>query len=126
MARIVLVEDEAQLRDLIALELDDEGHEVLRAADGREGLETIVRERPDIVICDWLMPRMSGHDLFVALRRDHAELEALPFVFMSAHADREHVQRGLGLGADAYLTKPVDFDQLFETIDRILQTETGS
>jgi len=120
MALIVCVEDEAGIRDLIAGELTDAGHEVIEAADGNEALEVIMRYGPDLVVSDWLMPKMSGGELLKTLRRDHPQFADMPFVIVSAFIDKEYVEQSTGLGVDAYLTKPIDFDLLLETVNRLL------
>jgi len=120
MIKIVCVEDEATIRDDLVEELSDQGHQVIAVGDGQAGLEAIWEHHPDMVICDFLMPRMSGGDLFQKLKDDFPGFENLPFVFLSAHADERHVQDGVKMGADAYLTKPVNFDLLIETVDGLL------
>ncbi len=121
MARIVYVEDEAAIQAAIVDELVDAGYDVVETANGRAGLEAILQHDPDLVICDWLMPILSGYEMLKTLRCDHPEFAGTPIIFVSAHADRQYVEKGLGLGADAYLTKPVDLDALLETVARILK-----
>ncbi len=121
MTRIVLVEDEAHIREDIVEELTDVGHEVIAVTNGREGLQAILRHRPDLVICDCLMPVMTGAELLGALRRDYPEFDDMPFVFLSAHADKTHVEDGLAIGADLYLVKPIDFDLLIESVEALLE-----
>ena len=111
-ATILCIDDEAQLREDVVEELEDEGFRVLQACDGQEGLEQILRHRPDLVICDITMPRKNGYELLKEVRSDHGISAEMPFIFLSALADREHVIAGLRLGADNYITKPVDFDIL--------------
>ena len=126
MAKIVYVEDEVEIRASIVDELVDAGHDVIQAANGRAGLAAVLQHDPDLVISDWLMPEMSGFELFQALRCDHPKYAAIPFIFVSAHADRHYVETGLKLGADAYLTKPVDFDALLEAVDFLIGDGSGS
>ena len=111
-ATILCIDDEAQLREDVVEELEDEGFRVLQAGDGQEGLEQILRHRPDLVICDITMPRKNGYELLKEIRSDHGISAEMPFIFLSALADREHVIAGLRLGADNYITKPVDFEIL--------------
>ena len=111
-ATILCIDDEAQLREDVVEELEDEGFRVLQACDGQEGLEQILRHRPDLVICDITMPRKNGYELLKEIRSDHGISAEMPFIFLSALADREHVIAGLRLGADNYITKPVDFEIL--------------
>ena len=121
MAKIVCVEDEEQIRAVLVEELTDIGHEVIETRNGKEGLDAILQHEPDLVICDWLMPSMTGLELFTALKVDRPQFADLPFVFVSAHANKEHVETGLSLGADAYFTKPVDLERLLNTVTLLLE-----
>lgn len=109
---ILCIDDEVLLREDIAEELEDEGYRVLHANDGYEGLKQILKHRPDLVICDISMPRKNGYQLLKEVRCDHGISAEMPFIFLSALADKEKVVSGLKLGADDYLTKPIDFDVL--------------
>ena len=121
MATIVCVEDEPAIRGLIAAELADAGYDVVEAGDGKQGLDMILEQSPDLVVSDWKMPEMSGGDLLRALRYDHPETANLPFVFVSAFVDKEYVDTGSKLGAAAHLTKPVDFDLLLKTVSGLIE-----
>jgi DNA-binding response OmpR family regulator len=112
MSTILCIDDEPMLLEQVVETLEDEGFDVLQAGDGAQGLRMILEHGPDLVICDVTMPRMDGYALFETLRRDHPGHADTPFIFLSALADRHDVMRGLGLGADEYLTKPVDFELL--------------
>jgi len=117
MAKILCIDDEVILRGLIAAELADSGHTVIEAANGREGIDAILAHRPDLVLCDVNMPVMDGYELLETLRKEDATLSDMPFLFLSALADRKDVIAGKRLGADDYLTKPVDIDLLLATVD---------
>lgn len=120
-ATILCVDDEPLLRDDIVEELEDEGYRVLQAGDGQEGLKQILEHRPDLVICDITMPRKDGYQLLKEVRDDHGISIEMPFVFLSALAEKEHVITGLRLGADDYISKPVDFDVLRAKIETSLR-----
>lgn len=124
MTKIVCVEDEEMIRALIVDELEDAGYQVVQAADGAEGLNVILNEQPDLVLSDWLMPQMSGPDLLSALRQDHPDCAALPFVFVSAYSDDQSCNEGVRLGASAYIPKPVKFDFLLDTVARLIVPDT--
>lgn len=111
-ATILCIDDEVLLREDIVEELEDEGYHVLQASDGNEGLKQILQHRPDLVICDITMPRKNGYELLKEVRMEHGISAEMPFIFLSALADKEHVVAGLKMGADNYMTKPVDFDVL--------------
>ena len=113
MADVILcIEDEADIRIEIGEELEHSGFEVLLAANGNAALDILATETPALIICDILMPGLSGLDLLRTIRASHRHLDGTPFLFLSALADRSHVLDGLRLGADDYLTKPVDFELL--------------
>lgn len=117
MAKILCVEDEEVIRQLVVEELQDEGHETIEAANGQEGLDAILKYKPDLVLCDVNMPVMGGHELLEKLRESHPELADMPFIFLSALADRKDIIAGSKLGADDYLTKPIDFEMLLISVD---------
>ena len=123
-ARILCIEDEVDIRHVLVEELSDLGYDTIEAGDGEAGLDAIVQQRPDLVLCDISMPKMNGHVLLEELRSKHPDLADLPFIFLSALADREHVLAGKRLGVDDYLTKPIDFELLSATIDARLSQVT--
>ena len=124
MARILCVEDEEDLRHDIAEELEDSGHEILEAANGKEALDIILKDAPDMVVSDITMPVMDGYQLVQHLRKDHPKFAEMPFIFLSALADREHIIKGMGAGSDDYLTKPIDFEMLQVKVEgRLRQAE---
>lgn len=124
MAKILCVEDEPELREQIVEELVDAGYEVLEAGNGAEGLAAIENGAPDLVLSDVNMPEMSGHELMKRVREQHPELSDMPFLFLSAQADRAQVIEAKKMGADDYLTKPVDFELLLATLEaRLGQVE---
>jgi DNA-binding response OmpR family regulator len=121
MAKILCIEDEDDLRQDIVDELTEAGYDVIAADNGVDGLESIIADNPDLVLCDITMPRMDGHTLLSELRENYPSCADLPFVFLSALADRTDVIAGKQLGADDYLTKPIDFELLLATIDSRLR-----
>lgn len=117
MISILCIEDEVDVRTLIVEELTDAGFVVLQASNGREGLDVIVAKWPDIVICDVSMPEMTGTELLAEIQLNHPDLAMTPFIFLTAMADKETRLEGLRAGADDYLLKPVDFDELMAKIE---------
>jgi DNA-binding response OmpR family regulator len=110
--RILCVEDDDEMASLIAEQLADRGYEVAVAYDGREGLNAILKNPPQLVLADVSMPVMSGFQLLERLTAMEPRFENMPFIFLTALADRDSELRGWHLGADDYVTKPVDFDVL--------------
>jgi CheY-like chemotaxis protein len=121
MTTILCVEDETAIRQDIVEELQDAGYATLEAGDGEEGLAAIREHAPDLVLCDITMPRMDGRTLVKHLRTNHLQFSELPFVFLSALADRKDVLAGIELGADDYLTKPIDFELLLTKVEATLR-----
>ena len=121
MTRILCIEDEAALREDIVEELNDAGYETFEAANGSIGYDAILAHRPDLVLCVVNMPDMNGYELLTKLRETNEEFDDVPFVFLSALADRKDIIAGKKLGADDYLTKPVDFEMLLVTVESRLR-----
>ena len=122
MRTVLVIEDEAALRANLVRILTAEGYRVITAADGDEGLARVNEARPDIVICDILMPRMDGFGVLAALR-SRPETAALPFIFLTASADKEDLARGLQRGANEYVTKPFRIADLLAAVRRLLPVE---
>lgn len=114
---ILCIEDEATLLEDLAEELHDAGYTVVTANNGREGLEAATTHHPDLIVSDIMMPEMEGTDVLEALRRMPGAVSDTPFIFLTAKVARDAVVAGKRLGADDYLTKPVDFDLLLATIE---------
>lgn len=110
--KILCIEDDRETAALIAEELVDRGYEVTVAHDGHQGLAAIFRDVPDLVLCDISMPVMSGFELLERLTALVPRFSKMPFVFLTALIDRDNELKGRLLGADDYVTKPIDFDLL--------------
>ena len=110
--KILCIEDDRETAALIAEELVDRGYEVAVAHDGREGLAAILRTMPDLVLSDISMPAMSGFELLESLVALAPRFSKMPFVFLTALTDRDNELKGRQLGADDYVTKPIDFEVL--------------
>lgn len=110
--KILCIEDDREMAALIAEELADRGFDAVLAYDGQEGFTAILREKPDLVLCDISMPIMSGFEVLERLTALAPRFSHMPFVFLTALTDRENELKGRQLGADDYVTKPIDFDVL--------------
>jgi len=115
MKKILVIEDQAPMRRNLSLMLKMEGFEVLTADNGRSGLETARREKPDLILCDVMMPELDGHGVLEKLRADPATA-TIPFIFLTARGDKPDVRQGMNLGADDYLTKPVQRAEVLAAI----------
>ena len=119
---LLIVDDEPHIRMLLEQsleELEDVGVRLLSAADGEEALATIRAERPDVVFLDVMMPRRNGFDVCAAVKADPA-LATVTIVMLTAKGQEVDRQRGQDVGADLYLTKPFDPDDLLATAERLL------
>jgi DNA-binding NarL/FixJ family response regulator len=115
MTRILIIEDEPQMRKNMLLVLKKEGFEVFGAANGQEGITLALRELPDVILCDVMMPGLDGYGVLAALRAERAT-ETTPFIFLTAKGEHRDVRAGMNLGADDYLTKPVIIADLLAAV----------
>src|SRR5580700_4793314 len=114
---ILFIEDDSETAALIAEDLEERGYAVTIASDGHSGLSAILKTSPDVVLCDINMPGMTGFEVMQSLTALAPKFEAVPFIFLTARTDRESELKGRRLGADDYVTKPVDFEILAAIIE---------
>jgi len=119
MAKILIAEDERDIRDLVAFTLRFAGHEVFAASNGEEAVEMAPQVNPDLILMDVRMPRMTGYEACRAMK-GNPELRDIPVVFLSAKGQESEIQQGLDAGAEEYLLKPFAPDQLTVRIKSIL------
>jgi two-component system alkaline phosphatase synthesis response regulator PhoP/two-component system response regulator VicR len=117
--KIVVCDDERHIVRLIQVNLEKEGYNVVTAFDGKEGLELIKAEKPDLVVLDVMMPYMDGFEVLKNLRRE-SQTENLPVIMLTAKAQDKDVFEGYHYGADMYLTKPFNPKELVSFVKRIL------
>jgi DNA-binding NarL/FixJ family response regulator len=123
--RILVIDDDARLREHYTELLRLEGYQVVEARNGREGIERARKEPPDLVLCDITMPEMNGHRVLETLRGE-PRLAHVPFVFLTGWSEQEDIRTGMNLGADDYLTKPVVPEELTAAIRaRLRRAELG-
>jgi DNA-binding NarL/FixJ family response regulator len=115
MIKILIVEDEPQMRKNMATVLKMEGYQVATAENGREGVDIAQREMPALVLCDVMMPKLDGYGVLAELRKDERTAR-IPFIFLTAKGEKADLRHGMNLGADDYLTKPADIDDLLTAI----------
>src|SRR5688572_14939775 len=106
MKKILVIEDEPEMRRNIAALLRYHDYQPIVAENGRVGIEAARREKPDLILCDVMMPEVDGHGVLRALQTD-AALARIPFIFLTAKGEKADLRSGMNLGADDYLTKPV-------------------
>ena len=120
MAKIIAVDDQADIVRLVQINLQRKGHQVLTAQDGEEALNKIREELPDLVISDVMMPKLDGIALLRELRAEDMTRQ-IPFIMLTVRAQDGDIWEGYQSGADAYLTKPFKPDELLETVERVLE-----
>jgi len=118
--RVLVVDDDPVILELLRLSFEIEGFEVISACDGEEGWERAAADDPDVVLSDIMMPRLDGLQLLTRLRSDPATAH-LPVVLLSAKAQTKEVEKGMALGADDYVTKPFDPLELLDRVNAALE-----
>ena len=119
MAKILIAEDERDIRDLVAFTLRFAGHEVFSASNGEEAVDMAPRINPDLILMDVRMPRMTGYEACKVMKAD-PNLKDIPVVFLTARGQETEIQQGLEVGAEEYLLKPFAPDHLTSRIKIIL------
>ncbi len=115
MKKILVIEDEAQMRRNLVTILRLERFEPLAAENGKSGLDLARREKPDLILCDVMMPELDGYGVLKELHNDPATMN-IPFIFLTARGEKTDLRSGMNLGADDYLIKPVDKADLLRAI----------
>jgi DNA-binding NarL/FixJ family response regulator len=116
MKKILVIEDESEMRRNISALLRFKEYYPLEAENGRVGVEMARRELPDLVLCDVMMPELDGYGVLRALQAD-PKLALIPFIFLTAKGEKDDLRSGMNLGADDYLTKPVGNNDLVDAIE---------
>jgi DNA-binding response OmpR family regulator len=116
MAKILIVDDEAGLRNAVDVMLSLEGHTVIHAEDGVQALESMKRHLPDVVICDIEMPRLKGFGVLAELRVTPA-LSKIPIIFLTGKTDISYLVQAMQLNVDDFLTKPFTGEELVAAIN---------
>ena len=119
MTKILIAEDEPDIRDLVAFTLRFAGYEVVTCSNGEEAVELANKEVPDLILLDVRMPRLTGYDACKKIK-DTPELKDIPVVFLSAKGQEAEIQSGMEAGAEEYLLKPFAPDQLTDRVRVIL------
>jgi len=120
MKKILVVEDNAEVRENLEEILELSGYEVITAKDGKVGVEKALKNPPDLILCDVMMPQLDGFGVLNILSKKSATAN-VPFVFLTAKTEKSDLRRGMNLGADDYVTKPFYKDELLDVIDTRLK-----
>jgi CRP-like cAMP-binding protein len=116
MKTILIIEDNLEVRENTAEILDLAGYHVITAENGKIGIDLAKNNRPDLIICDIMMPELDGYGVLHLLNKNN-ETASIPFIFLTAKTDKSDIRRGMNLGADDYLTKPFDDVELLDAIE---------
>ncbi|NDJ85969.1 MAG: response regulator [Chloroflexi bacterium] len=119
MAKLLVIDDETATVEMLSTYLQLKGYETAGAYTGQDGLVIARREQPALIILDLMMPFMDGYDVCRQIRSDPS-LKDLPIVIVSARTDQKSIDRAMAAGANAYLTKPLDFSQLIAHISQLI------
>jgi DNA-binding NarL/FixJ family response regulator len=120
MKKILIIEDEPEMRRNISALLRYHDYKPIEAENGLKGIEAARRDKPDLVLCDVMMPELDGHGVLQALQQE-ADLALIPFIFLTAKGEKDDLRSGMNLGADDYLTKPVANAELVRAIEARLR-----
>ncbi|MBC7617112.1 MAG: response regulator [Pedobacter sp.] len=123
MRKVLIIEDSDDIREGIVEILDMAGYETYAAKNGKLGVELAIKSIPDIILCDIMMPELDGYGVLYLLQKN-LKTATIPFIFMTAKAERADMRKGMEMGADDYLTKPFDDVELFNAIESRLKKKT--
>jgi len=115
MKKILIIEDEPEMRRNISALLRNLGYKLIEAENGRKGVELAKREKPDLILCDVMTPELDGHGVLPALQQD-ADLASIPVIFLNAKGEKDELRSGLDLGTENYLTMPLAQADLIRAI----------
>ncbi len=121
--KILLVEDELNLRELVKARLEENGYEVTVAGDGYQAIFQARRVKPDLIILDLMIPRLDGYTVCRTLKAS-SDLATVPIIMFTARSSPDDMRRGMDMGADAYVTKPFDPATLLAKIEELLKPKT--
>jgi len=116
MRRLLVIDDHNDIRENIAEILTLAGYEVFTAPNGKRGVETALKEKPELIVCDIMMPELDGYGVLHLLRKNESTLDT-PFIFLTARTERSDFRKGMEMGADDYITKPFDDIELLNAIE---------
>ena len=121
--KILLIEDNPDVRENTAEILGLAGYDVQTAVNGKAGVEMAQKDKPDLIICDIMMPELDGYGVLHILSKN-SETAGIPFIFLTAKTEKTDIRKGMNLGADDYLTKPFDDTDLLNAIEARLRKST--
>jgi CheY-like chemotaxis protein len=124
-AKILVVDDEQDIVNTVQYRLKSCDFNVITAGDGKEGLEKVINEKPDLVLLDINMPVMDGHEMLERLR-SRPDTRNIPVIMLTAYSDRKDISKAADLGIEHYVTKPFDFADLMDKISKALESSEAA
>jgi CheY-like chemotaxis protein len=124
LKKVLLIEDNSDLRENVTEILQLEGFLVLIASNGKIGSEMALLELPDVILCDIMMPEMNGHEVFLKLKQEE-KTKNIPFIYFTSDAEKKNIESSMARGADGYICKPFSESELLETIKHCLNSVPG-
>jgi CheY-like chemotaxis protein len=118
MKTALIIEDCFEIRENLSEILELAGYNVIAIDNGKEGISTAITKMPDFILCDIMMPNVNGYDVMRQVKNDPASAN-IPFIFVTASAEKREMELALTMGADGYLRKPFDDKELFDAIERV-------
>lgn len=122
MIKVLVIEDNFEMRDNISEILQLADYEVYTATNGKQGVEMALKHLPDIILCDIMMDELDGYGVLYILSKN-LETSAIPFIFITAKTQKQDIRKGMEMGADDYLTKPFNDVELLNAIESRLKKE---
>ena len=119
MKKILLIEDNSDIRENISELLELAGYEVVCVQDGQEGLSAVTRNLPDVVLCDIMMPHTDGYEVLRRLKERPTTVH-IPFIFVTASVEKSEIATAMKMGADGYICKPFDIEDLTVAINKVV------
>jgi len=119
MKKILIADDRSEVVELVKVTLEGEGYQTIDASDGREALEKIKREKPDLILLDIIMPRMDGFEVLSKVKKD-PKTKDIPIIMLTAKGQKSDQEKGKELGATGYIIKPFSPSALLKRIEEIL------
>ncbi|GAA0190999.1 hypothetical protein GCM10009122_53110 [Fulvivirga kasyanovii] len=120
MKTVLVIEDNKEIRENTIELLELAGYRVIDVEDGKAGIEAAGRELPDIILCDIMMPQADGYEVLETLK-SNLSTSGIPFIYLTASAEKKEIQKAMDMGANAYICKPFDVNELMDTVERLLQ-----
>jgi CheY-like chemotaxis protein len=124
MAKILVADDEPELRNAVDVMLSSKGHTVIHAEDGVQALESIRKHSPDVIVCDIEMPKLRGFEVLMQLR-EHPTMAKIPVIFLTGMTDISYMIEAMQLNVNDFLTKPFTDEELFGAVDLQLKKLDG-